>query len=48
MEKIHWIKLLLDQKVKNANEQLKGQELADVLNLLIWDYQNTLKNILDW
>ncbi len=40
MNKTKWIEDLLALKVKNANEQLKGQELADALNLLILDYQN--------
>ena len=43
MNKIKWIENLLALKVKNANEQLKGQELADALNLLILDYQNLNK-----
>ena len=43
MNKTKWIEDLLALKVKNANEQLKGQELADALNLLILDYQNLNK-----
>ena len=38
------LELLLAQKVTNANEQLKGQELADDLNFLIADLFNLLKN----
>ena len=38
------LELLLAQQVANENEQLKGQELADALNILIADLLNLLKN----
>ncbi len=42
MNKIKWIENLLALQVKNANEQLKGEKLIDMLNLFILDYQNLL------
>ena len=43
MNKIKWIWGLLANQVENANAQLEGEELVGVLNLLILDYQNLLK-----